>query len=156
MKDQTRESQLLAALCWIYDRITVDDGMTPKEQRETIRQIKNVIVGNPSPASKYVPNEWDASKSVLEAALTAGVPPAEPLDESATWFRNLNVGIRQLVFEQASRSSRPHLLAAIDAAIDRLRGVPPEPSQKQCGDVGHPLTCNCYPSRPSQTPEAQK
>ena len=57
------------ALMWVFDRLSVDGGMTPREQRDTYREIGRVLLGKPSKASSYEPNEWDdsyAGRTALE------------------------------------------------------------------------------------------
>lgn len=56
-------TRLRAALLWAFDRLSVDDGMTKREQRDTMLEIGNVLTGKPSPAASYVPQEWvDSAK----------------------------------------------------------------------------------------------
>lgn len=52
--------RLRAALLWAFDRLSIDD-MTKREQQRTMLEIGNVLTGKPSPASSYVPNDWDDS-----------------------------------------------------------------------------------------------
>lgn len=49
------------ALMWVFDRLSVDGGMTAQEQRFTMKQIGRVLNGLPSDAALYEPNEWDES-----------------------------------------------------------------------------------------------
>lgn len=51
------------ALMWTLDRLTVTNP-TPKEIRDTCLGIGNVLMGRPSPAATYVPNEWDDSAKI--------------------------------------------------------------------------------------------
>jgi hypothetical protein len=37
------------ALQWAFDRLSVDGGMTEKEQQLTCREIGNVLLGRPTP-----------------------------------------------------------------------------------------------------------
>jgi hypothetical protein len=48
-------------LLWAFDRLSVDGGMTAKEQLHTMREIGKVLCGRPSPAATYTPNDWDES-----------------------------------------------------------------------------------------------
>ena len=49
------------ALMWAFDRLSVDDGMTLKEQKRTMAEIGKVLTGRPSPAATYEPPEWGDS-----------------------------------------------------------------------------------------------
>jgi hypothetical protein len=53
------------ALMWAFDRLGVDDGMSPKEQIYTMREIGKVLCGRPSPAASYEPNDWDDSAKLI-------------------------------------------------------------------------------------------
>lgn len=48
------ETRYRNALMWAFDRLKLDGGMTPREQRYTFDQIGNVLLGRSSPASSYV------------------------------------------------------------------------------------------------------
>lgn len=52
------------ALMWAFDRLSIDGGMTVREQRRTMNEIGNVLRGRPSPAATYVPNDWDDSATL--------------------------------------------------------------------------------------------
>ncbi len=66
-KDDTVEKleaanvKMRAALLWTFDRLSIDGGMTEREQATTMREIGNVLIGKPSPAGEYVPVEWAGS-----------------------------------------------------------------------------------------------
>lgn len=62
-----KETKYRNALMWAFDRLTIDGGMTPREQRYTFEQIGKVLMGEPSPADSYVPNEWDHSVNLKSA-----------------------------------------------------------------------------------------
>lgn len=49
------------ALLWAFDRLSVTGGMDAASQRRTMKEIGNVLIGLPSPASIYRPNDWDES-----------------------------------------------------------------------------------------------
>jgi hypothetical protein len=49
------------ALLWAFDRLSIDGGMTVKEQKRTMLEIGNVLRGRPSVAANYRPNDWDDS-----------------------------------------------------------------------------------------------
>ncbi len=66
-------------------------------------------------------------------------PEEQALDESEPWFVNLNLGVRHLITQQASRSGRGHLIAAIDEAIRRLRAA-----------MDHPPPASDAPERDTQ------
>lgn len=53
------------ALMWAFDRLSIDGGMTRTEQLRTMREIGNVLIGRPSPAAIYQPNDWDDSAKLL-------------------------------------------------------------------------------------------
>jgi hypothetical protein len=38
-----------AALQWAFERLSIDGGMTAKEQQMTYREIGNVLLGRPTP-----------------------------------------------------------------------------------------------------------
>ena len=46
------------ALLWAFDRLSVDGDMTAKEQRTTQKEIGQVLLGKPSRAAAYDPDEW--------------------------------------------------------------------------------------------------
>ena len=54
------------ALMWSFDRLSIDD-MTKREQQHTMLEIGNVLIGKPSPAATYIPNDWDDSVNVLQS-----------------------------------------------------------------------------------------
>lgn len=58
---ERENTSLRAALRWAYDRLDIDGGMTPKEQRRTVEQIGNTLAGQPSRASDYRPDSDEAS-----------------------------------------------------------------------------------------------
>lgn len=49
------------ALLWVFDRLSVDGGLTLGEQKYTMLQVGKVLRGLDSPASRYVPNDWSDS-----------------------------------------------------------------------------------------------
>jgi len=55
------------ALMWAFDRLSVDGGMTAREQAHTRRQIGNVLRGLPSSAANYKPRDWDESTAIVGA-----------------------------------------------------------------------------------------
>lgn len=54
------ETKYRNALMWAFDRLSIDD-MTKREQQNTMLEIGNVLTGKLSPATTYVPNDWDDS-----------------------------------------------------------------------------------------------
>lgn len=56
-----KEAQYRNALLWAFDRLSIDGGMTEREQATTMREIGNVLTGKPSAAGEYVPVEWAGS-----------------------------------------------------------------------------------------------
>jgi hypothetical protein len=48
------------AILWAIDRLTSDD-LTQKEIKKTADELGKTILGKPSQASTYVPNDWDSS-----------------------------------------------------------------------------------------------
>jgi hypothetical protein len=52
------------ALMWVFDRLSIDGGMSPREQIHTMREIGKVLCGRPSPAATYKPNDWDSSAAL--------------------------------------------------------------------------------------------
>lgn len=78
VKDCFREHNLLTeendrmrrCLLWCFDRLSLDSGMNVKEQKYTMQQIGKVLLGEPSPASKYKAAEWsDSTKLEARRAL---------------------------------------------------------------------------------------
>lgn len=55
------ETKFRNALLWAFDRLSIDGGMTEREQATTMRELGNVLMGRPSPAGEYVPVEWAGS-----------------------------------------------------------------------------------------------
>ena len=55
------------ALLWAFDRLSIDGGMSVREQRHTMREIGNVLRGRPSPAATYKPNDWDSSADLTNS-----------------------------------------------------------------------------------------
>lgn len=62
----TTRAEYRNTLMWAYDRLTVD-GLTPKEIRDTHREIGNVLLGRSSKAATYVPREWSGSAKIVRA-----------------------------------------------------------------------------------------
>lgn len=60
-------ARLRAALLRAFDRLSVDDGMTKREQQHTMLEIGNVLTGKPSPAASYDPNDWADSVNLLKS-----------------------------------------------------------------------------------------
>lgn len=54
------------ALMWVFDRLSVDGGLALKEQQKTYREVGRVLLGLPSVASKYLPNDWDDSVKIMK------------------------------------------------------------------------------------------
>lgn len=54
----TNEERYRNALLWAFDRLSVDGGMTRKEQKTTMTEIGRVLCGDPSWAGRYIPSEW--------------------------------------------------------------------------------------------------
>jgi hypothetical protein len=46
----TDEIRYRDALQWAFERLSLDGGMTSKEQQLTYREIGNVLLGRPTPA----------------------------------------------------------------------------------------------------------
>ena len=61
MSEQTKLEAYRNALMWAFDRLSLDDGMTAREQHHTMREIGKVLCGRPSAAATYEPNDWDSS-----------------------------------------------------------------------------------------------
>lgn len=57
--------ELSRALMWAFDRTEIDGGMTEAECRRTAEEIGKVLIGEPSVAAQYTPNEWDASAKLF-------------------------------------------------------------------------------------------
>lgn len=51
------------AILWAFDRLT-SGGLTQKEIKKTADELGKTILGKPSQASTYVPNEWDDSRKL--------------------------------------------------------------------------------------------
>jgi hypothetical protein len=62
------EKDLKRALMWAFDRLSTDSGMDKREQRTTAREIGKVLLGQPSQATRYRPNEDDDSVKLLGGA----------------------------------------------------------------------------------------
>ena len=64
-----REDNYRNALMWVFDRLSVDDGLTPQQQRKTLVEIGNVLQQRPSVASDYMPDEWTDSAKLTRRAV---------------------------------------------------------------------------------------
>lgn len=58
------------ALMWVYDRLsedvgTIDDIRTPWEVKRVLFDIKRVLCGQYSPATKHAPDKWGASREFV-------------------------------------------------------------------------------------------
>lgn len=60
---ENRETEYRNALLWAFDRLSVDR-MTPSEIRRTMIEVGKVLQGKPSPAARYMPNQWDDSQTL--------------------------------------------------------------------------------------------
>jgi hypothetical protein len=54
------------ALCWAFDRLSLDGGETLKEQKYTMNEIGKVLRGLPSAASNYEPRSWVPSAQLKQ------------------------------------------------------------------------------------------
>lgn len=60
------------ALMWVFDRMTVDGGMTAREQLRTAKEIGRVLSDLPSEAATYQPNDWDDSAKLTPSGFQQG------------------------------------------------------------------------------------
>jgi hypothetical protein len=49
---------------WVFDRLSIDGGMTLGEQKDTHKQVGRALLGQPSVASSYSPDDWADSVSL--------------------------------------------------------------------------------------------
>ncbi len=83
-----------------------------------------------------LPSRW-CSGCLIAALLRAGAERREP---DPVWLENLNVGVRELVTTHASRTTRHHLLAAIDEAVRQLAPAPrTAPHEREAAGDTHEL-----------------
>lgn len=69
MRLTSERDEGVAALMWVYDRITVDSGMTKNETDRTAAEIRKALRGEKSDATAYKPELWHQSPA---RALLAG------------------------------------------------------------------------------------
>jgi len=55
------------ALLWAFDRLNADCN-DEKTNKRTAKEIGNVLLGKPSPAATYVPDQFQDSSKLLEKA----------------------------------------------------------------------------------------
>lgn len=63
-----RETAYRNALMWAFDRLSIDGGMTVKEQHRTMRELGNVLCGRRSHAATYQPDDWSDSAKLSAAS----------------------------------------------------------------------------------------
>lgn len=61
-----RERAYRNALMWAFDRLSLDGGMSAREQRYTMQEIGKVLCDRPSLAGTYKPNDWADSAHLAE------------------------------------------------------------------------------------------
>jgi hypothetical protein len=65
-------------LLWAYDLLSVDGGMTEKEQEVAFEEIGKVLRGDPARSDAWTPNEWDDSFKFWRASPSPNDGGAKP------------------------------------------------------------------------------